>query len=90
MEKEIILEKISQSRDESPGKGKCFHIGSSLHHIGYSDIMDIVLYYISLQDDLDEIAKISKHDFSYLVERVLRQWIKERAEQWGKQKTARF
>ncbi len=86
----VILEKISQSQDATLGKGKYFHSRSFLHNLDYSDVMDIVLYYISLQDDLDEIAKISRHDFSDILKKVTREWVDKVEKQWGKVKTPRF
>jgi len=52
--------------------------------------MDIVLYYISLQEDLNEIANISCRDFSSLSERKSREWAQPLINQWGKIKVPRF
>jgi len=88
--REIILEKISQSKDKTLGKGTFFHSKSFLHEIGYSDVMDIVLYYISLQKDLDKIARISTSDFSDVLEKTTIDWAEKVEKQWGKVKTPRF
>lgn len=88
--RQIILEKISQSKDESLSKGKHFHSKSYLHHLRYSDVMDIVLYYVSLQEDLAEIAKITSHAFSDIMEKATKEWVEKVKDRWGKVKTPRF
>ncbi|MDO8424777.1 MAG: hypothetical protein Q7S70_02440 [bacterium] len=78
--KEIILGKIGQA------KGKMFEKDG----LRYSDVIDIVLYYISLQDDLDKIARVPTRRFSKILEEETHKWIKRVEKRWGKVKVPRF
>lgn len=84
---EIILGMIERS--ELPDEG-WFHSKFFLNNIEYCDVMDVVLYYISLQDDLDNIAKISCCDFSRMLERTTKGWIERSEKKWGKVRTPLF
>lgn len=52
----LIERRIKNSKDETLGKGTYFHSRSYLGFIGFPDIMDILLYHLSLQPDLKKIA----------------------------------
>lgn len=88
--KEIILERINQSNDNTLGPGKFFHSKLFLENLSYSDVMDIVLYYVSLQKDLDKIARISSRDFANILERATCDWMEKVETQWGKVRVPRF
>jgi len=62
--RKTILEKIATSKDETLGKGKFWRSASYMHEIGFTDLMDILLYYLSLQPDLRIFAaRIKAGDF---------------------------
>lgn len=73
--KETILNLIKQSNDDGL-KGKFYRSRHYLNTIYFSDVMDVVLYHISLRPDLDNIARIKTNDFYRLVENIWREWIK--------------
>gem|GEM_PF-2083468 len=78
--KELILSLIEQS--ELPD-AKYYHSRLFLKNIEYQDVMDIVLYYIYVQDDLDEITKILCKDFSRILERTTKEWAQKLQSKWG-------
>lgn len=59
----IMVDLIQSSDDKTLGPGKYFRSKCHLGKIHFSDFMDIVMYYISIQPDLDDIAKIRMSDF---------------------------
>lgn len=59
----VIVDLIQRSDDKTLGPGKHFRSKWHLGRIHFPDFMDIVMYYISLQPDLDNIAKIEMSDF---------------------------
>lgn len=62
--RKILLETIAASTDETLGKGRFWRSADYMREIGFTDLMDILLYYLSLQPDLRLIAaKIKAHDF---------------------------
>lgn len=65
--KVVIMDLIQRSDDKTLGSGKYFHSKCYLGKIYFSDFMDMVMYYISLQPDLDGIGKIRISDFSNLL-----------------------
>lgn len=71
----IILEKIKASKDETLGKGKFWRSASYMHEIHFADLMDILLYYMSLQPDLSAFAAKIKAD-SFLWQTVQEHWKK--------------
>lgn len=75
--RKTIITLIQESRDEAI-QGTAFRQESWLSTIRFSDVMDIVLFYISLQPDLNQIGKITSNDFSRLVEKIWKEWIAEK------------
>lgn len=84
--KELILERMKKS---TLPKQKCYHDKFFLNHIQYGDVMDIVLYYISLQRDVTRIAKIPCNEFSRILEKITKGWMGGVEKQWGTVKTPR-
>ncbi|MDD5289670.1 MAG: hypothetical protein PHT40_00540 [Patescibacteria group bacterium] len=83
--KEIVLELIEKSTDATlQNKGRVYTGDHFLKNIEFSDVMDLVLYYISRQPDLNEIAKIEKYDFQRLIEEAWEEWRKKVEKQWEK------
>lgn len=80
--KRVILDLIKQTES--------FNEKDLSGNINYSDVMDIVLYYIFLQKDLNEIAGISCRDFSSLLERKAKEWAKAVINLWGTVRVPRF
>jgi hypothetical protein len=74
--RKTILNLIEESREEDI-KGTAFRRDSWMNTIFFSDVMDVVFFYISLQPDLKEIARINTSDFYALVEKVWGEWIKD-------------
>ncbi len=72
----MVLNLIVQSNDDGL-RGKLYRTREHLAKIYFSDVMDIVLYVISLQPDLKDIAKIETGDFDRLLEKVWAEWIKD-------------
>jgi hypothetical protein len=73
----IIIGLIQESKDENI-RGKAIREESWLQRITFSDVMDIVLFYISLQPDVKNIGKIKSIDFYHLVEHTWKQWIADK------------
>lgn len=63
----IMVDLIQSSDDKTLGSSKFFRSKWHLGRIIFSDFMDIVMYHISLQPDLDGIGKIRISDFSNLL-----------------------
>ena len=85
--KELILARMEKSRLP---KQSCYHDKLFLDYIKYDDVMDIVLYYISLQRDLSSIARISCREFSRILEKITKDWARKVGKQWGGVKTPRY
>ncbi|MDD5569494.1 MAG: hypothetical protein PHG23_03745 [Candidatus Pacebacteria bacterium] len=68
-----IRELIKESTDEKI-HGRAFRDEAWLSKLLFSDLMDVVLFYISLQPDLNEIGKIKTNDFYRLLEDVWKKW----------------
>jgi hypothetical protein len=75
--RKIIVNLIQESKDENI-QAPAFREESWLNNILFSDIMDIVLFYINLQHDLEKIGKIRSDDFYRLVENVWKEWIRDK------------
>jgi len=80
--KEKIISLIEKSDDSGLGKRKSFWLGA----VDFSDVIDIVLYYISLQPDLDKIARIESHDFYEALRKVWDIWGEGVKKSWGYRK----
>ncbi|MBU3901641.1 hypothetical protein KKF25_03280 [Patescibacteria group bacterium] len=64
--RKTILQKIADSNDETLGKGKFWRSASCMREFGFTDLMDILFYYLSLQPDLRVFAaKIKIEDFMW-------------------------
>lgn len=74
---EKILNLIKESSDRWL-KGSYYRSDDYLKRILFSDVMDIVLYDISLQPDLDKIARIKTADFYRLTHNIWDKWIEEK------------
>lgn len=72
--KSVLLDLIQRSDDKTLGPGE--HLRSKWHlgKIYFSDFMDVVMYYISLQQDLDDIARVEMSDFFEILKDL---WEKE-------------
>lgn len=82
--KERILSFIEASADKTlGGKKSMWRSRLYLRNIGFGDVMDVVLYYISLQPDFSEIARIESHDFYKLLKNVWGEWKERVKKQWG-------
>lgn len=66
----IILGLIQKSSDNTLPQGKHFRSKGYLGRIFFSDFMDVVVYYISLQNDLDEITRIKMDDLKNLLKNL--------------------
>ncbi len=66
----IIVDLIQESDDKTLGPGKHFRSKCHLGEIFFSDFMDIVMYYIFLQSDIDDIAQIKMDDFRDLLKNL--------------------
>ena len=75
----IILEKVTASKDETLGKGKFWRSASYMREINFADLMDILLYYLSLQPDLRAFAAKIKVD-NFLWQTVKTHWQKRARE----------
>jgi hypothetical protein len=73
--KEEILKLIKESTDDGI-KGKAYKEESYLQRIRFDDIVDIILYYISLQSDIDSIGKIDTIDFHNILKGEWFCWVK--------------
>lgn len=73
--KETILKMIRQSDDKGL-KGRFYKSSDYLNTISFSDVMDIVMLYISMQPDTDRITRIKTSDFYRLTEDIHRKWAK--------------
>lgn len=79
--KEQILRLIQNSNgknDRRPRKYRKFLSGIFL-----SDILDIVLYYVSLQPDVAEFYSMDSWRFRDLLELAWKQWMKTAEQAWG-------
>ncbi len=77
--RQIILRNIAASTDEGFGKGTFWRSASFVKEFGFADLMDILLYYLSLQPDLCLFAaKIETSDF--LWQTVQKHWQKRAKE----------
>ena len=77
--RKIILGKIAVSTDETLGKGKFWRSASYMHEFGFTDLMDILLYYLSLQPDLSTFVAKIKVDI-FLWKTVRAHWQKRARE----------
>jgi len=74
--RKTILDLIFESKDENI-KGKAFREESWLSQIRFSDVVDIILYYMILQQDIERFSRISSTDFYHLFKNVWDEWIIE-------------
>ncbi|MDD3386612.1 MAG: hypothetical protein PHX92_01625 [Candidatus Pacebacteria bacterium] len=74
--KETIIELIQKSSEENI-KGKFFRSERYLNEITFSDIMDIVILYLSLQPDIRRIGTITSYDFYKLSKKEWEKWISD-------------
>jgi hypothetical protein len=75
--RKTIVSLIQESRDEDI-KGAAFRKESWLSRIDFSDVMDIVIFYISLQPDIKVIGKTKTNDFYHLMKDVWMQWAEDK------------
>ena len=83
---EILSRLIRESTDEHLRKGTAFQRGSFLNNVDFSDIADLVLYYISLQEDLSEISRIETREFWKIFKEEWDKWQKESGDVWDRYK----
>lgn len=76
-ERKTIRKLIKESKDEDI-RGAAFRKESWLSRICFDDLMDIVLFYISLQPDIKVIGKTKGFDFWQLMKNVWMQWIADK------------
>jgi hypothetical protein len=77
--KDKITKLIKESTDDGI-KGNAYREESYLQKICFDDVFDILLYYISLQADIDKISKIDTIDFCCLLEKEWFCWVKHNRE----------
>lgn len=73
--KDEITNLIKQSTDDGI-QGNAFKEESYLQEIRFSDVIAIILYYISLQPDLDKIGQMNTNDFWCLFKKEWYDWTK--------------
>ena len=82
--KEKILDLISKSMDKHLGGPKSiFRSESYLNEVDFSDVADVVLYYLSLRPDMRKICRIESYKFYKLLEETMFKWAKKAKQAWG-------
>jgi hypothetical protein len=55
-----------------------------MERIVFGDVIDVVLYYISLQPDMKKICLMDSHKFYELLEKTMKQWAETDKKAWGR------
>jgi hypothetical protein len=75
--REFIIDQIKKSNADGI-EGSYYKRKAYLRQIVFSDIIDIIFYYISLQQDLDKIASMKPDVFYNILENTWNEWIKDK------------
>ncbi len=85
--RDIIKAWIRESNDSGLPEGSYWRSSGFMGKIDFSDFMDIVLYRISLDPDMERITLIKTYDFWGLIEETWKEWRKCLEKAWGYRKT---
>ena len=81
--RDIIKARVQASSDSGFPKRTYWRSRAFLDKVDFSDFMDIVLYRISLEPELEKVATIRTHDFWGLIEATWREWDERLEKAWG-------